>query len=80
MQKRVKFQAISVEYILCNVHNGLKNFIQKIEHNTIFESDGNIPDNYITVEENSICLVIFFFIEFGINNQSKTLFAFQKKI
>ena len=32
---------------------GLSNFVEKIEHTTSFESIDTIPNNYITVGENS---------------------------
>ena len=53
-KKRAHLQGISIEYTLGNVHNGLKKFVTKIEHNTCFESDEQAPENYITVGENSM--------------------------
>ena len=52
-KKRAKLKCCSVEYTLGMSQQGLPNFVQKIEHNTTFESIDTIPNNYITVGENS---------------------------
>ena len=51
--KRSKLQGFSTEYTLGLDHDGLQNFVRKIEHGTIFEISTPIPSNIITIGENS---------------------------
>ena len=52
-KKRAKLQGYSTEYTLGSDHNGLFNFVTKIEHSTNFEMSIPIPTNIITIGENS---------------------------
>ena len=52
-KKRAELQGIIQEYILGSNHKRLQNFIQKIEHNTIFEMHTPFPTNPIKIGENS---------------------------
>ena len=51
--KLAKLQGYSTEYNLGSDHNGLFNFVTKIEHSTIFEMSTPIPTNIITMGGNS---------------------------
>ena len=52
-QKRANLQGYTTEYIRGSNHNGLFNFVTKIEHSTVFVKDSPVPTNIITVGENS---------------------------
>ena len=52
-KKRSYLKSMSVEYILGSGHDGLTNFIQKMEHTTMFETSTSKPTNIIEVGENS---------------------------
>ena len=52
-QKRANLQLYTTEYILGSNHNGLFNFVTKIEHSTVFVKGSHVPTNIITIGENS---------------------------
>ena len=52
-KKRAELQGLSQEYILGSNHNGLQNFVQKMEYNTTFERQIPFPTNAIKIGENS---------------------------
>ena len=52
-KKRATLQGLSVEYTIGKYQNGLNNFLQKMQHNTEYNSNESLPETYITIGENS---------------------------
>ena len=52
-KRRAELQGLSQEYVLGSNHNGLQNFIQKMEYNTTFKTQIPFPTNAIKIGENS---------------------------